>query len=106
MKKTIIKILNEVDRSTLTNTQKALIRLLKAEGEWVARTSMQIPSVTSRLRDLRKENYGGFAVQYSPAQKLGRPRASRSHHNNIVTYYRLDLRHTRIAQIQKILGIG
>lgn len=102
---TIQNLINQVDRKNLTNAQKALIRLLKAEGDWVARTQIQVPSAGARLRDLRKEQYGSFDVRCSSAQKLDRPRISRGQNSNIITYYRINLRTATVNKVKEILGI-
>lgn len=104
MKTSIQNLINQIDRKNLTNAQKALIRLLKAEGDWVARTQIHLPSVGARLRDLRKEQYGSFDVRCSSASKLDRPRTSRSNKSNIITYYRINLRTASVSKIKEVLG--
>ncbi len=49
-------LIKNINRKKLTNnTQKALLSLLIRNGKWVARTALQVPNVSSRFRDLRKE---------------------------------------------------
>jgi hypothetical protein len=88
MRKDVRTLLAKIDRSKLqTNTQKVLYRLLNAENEWVSRSTIRIPSVGSRLRDLRKPQYGSFTVECETARSLQkRTRAATNH----PTFYRLN----------------
>ena len=87
MRKDVRTLLSRIDRSKLqTNTQKVLYRLLNSENEWISRSTIKVPSVGSRLRDLRKEQYGAFEVECTTARKLRkRTRAATNH----PTFYRL-----------------
>jgi len=59
-------------RSLVNNVQRALFSLISAKtnGGWVPRTSFRIPSVGSRVRDLRKAKFGGFKVECKSATDL------------------------------------
>lgn len=80
---------NKVNRRNLkSNTQKVFMRLVRADNDgWVARTSFGIPSVTSRIRDLRKSQYGSFIVQCASAEDLNK--SGRSKVTDCQTYYRI-----------------
>jgi hypothetical protein len=58
----------------LSNTQKVLVNLLRRQEseEWVSRSSLRVPNVTSRLRDLRKSIHGSFDVEVRTAASLNR----------------------------------
>ena len=62
------------NRKLTNNTQKVGYRLLSANGEWLPRSRLtDIPSGTSRARDLRKEEFGGFQVECKSSEALKRP---------------------------------
>ncbi len=85
MNKTIQTVLQEIQSNKFkNNTQRAGYRLLNANGEWLPRSQLRIPSATSRIRDLRKEEFGGFAVECRSAEQLSR-KASRN-----TFYYRIN----------------
>jgi len=67
--------LQSINRRTLTNnTQKVAFRLLGANGAWVSRKDLErtITSAAARVRDLRKVQFGGFAVECASASALNR----------------------------------
>lgn len=71
----IKNVLSSVSRSNLTNnTQRVALRLLKADGQWVSRRELErnISNVASRIRDLRKAEFGGFVVECASAAELNR----------------------------------
>lgn len=68
--------LKTVRRRLTSNTQRAALRLLAANGQWVTRSQLRIPSAAARIRDLRKQEYGGFRVECKRARDLGRNTAS------------------------------
>jgi hypothetical protein len=81
------QMVSSVDsRRIRNNTQRVLLALLRAEGDWVPRTSVRVRNATSRMRELRRSEYGGFDVQVATASELGRPGGSRR------TYYRINPR--------------
>jgi len=52
-------------RSLKNNTQKVALKLLKADGQWLRASELRkhIPSATSRLRDLRTDEFGNMIVE-------------------------------------------
>ncbi|KKN70826.1 hypothetical protein LCGC14_0427180 [marine sediment metagenome] len=73
------EIVAGVSRRRLNNnTQRVLFSLVKAasNGGWVARTTLRVPSVGARIRDLRKPLFGGFEVECASATDLNRTRPS------------------------------
>ena len=96
MKREVRNLLDKINRRSLNNTQKVLLRLLNADGEWVSRTTIRVPSVGSRIRDLRKVEFGAFSVRCATASELQRRPASGK-----ATFYALDPRSvtgTRVRQ--------
>lgn len=87
--KKVIQKINKVNRRDLnSNTQKVFMRLVKADNDgWVARTSFGIPSVTARIRDLRKSQYGSFTVECASAEDINKSGRSKVTDNQ--TYYRI-----------------
>lgn len=105
MKRTnkIGQIVNRVNRRRLrNNTQKVLLALLGAGGEWVARTSLRIPSAASRIRDLRTLEFGKLDIECASAAELGVTRRSVKTKNP--TYYRLNVasKALTVGKISKI----
>lgn len=67
--------LSQVDRRKFTNNnQKVLYRLLRADGKWVSGSELKrlAPSAGSRIRDLRKTQFGSFSVECLNATELGK----------------------------------
>jgi len=82
-------LVNRINRRKLTNnTQRALLSLLIRKGQWMSRTTLRMPNVGSRIRDLRKSEFGAFKVDCVNANKLSRKRGSKI--TTRPTYYRLD----------------
>jgi hypothetical protein len=82
--KTAIKSIQKKHKIT-NNTQRAGIRLLSANGEWLSRSRLtKIPSATSRVRDLRKDEFGGFQVECKSSDELSRKTSKRTY------YYRIN----------------
>ncbi len=99
MQDDIKTLLAKINRRKLkNNTQKVLFALLTSKKEWVSRTSLKIPSVGSRLRDLRKPQFGSFQIQCTSANKLGR----RSQENCRPTYYRVDPSSVTLNKVAKV----
>lgn len=97
---TVRSMLDQIDRSRLTNnTQRVLFDLLNSKQEWVARTSIRVPSASARLRDLRKDEFGAFDVQCSSAADLNRPMKSTS--TSQPTFYRLNPRTVTRGRVLK-----
>jgi hypothetical protein len=58
----------------------------------MARTTLKVPNVGSRLRDLRKESFGAFKIECVSADTLKkRKRVWGSRVTKKQTFYRLDL---------------
>ncbi|HVI39878.1 MAG TPA: hypothetical protein VM577_04390 [Anaerovoracaceae bacterium] len=94
------RIVDRIDRRKLrNNTQRVLLALLTSNEEWVSRTALRVPSVGARLRDLRKERFGGFQVQCHTATELKRQHATRS--TNRPTFYRLNPRTVTLHRVMK-----
>lgn len=86
MRAEISTVLSRVNRRNLTNnSQRALYRLLSADGEWVPRTQIRVPSVGSRVRDLRTPKFGQFQVECATSTDLKR----RVRDGRVLTYYRI-----------------
>lgn len=101
MDKNIMNLVKRVNKRLLTNnTQRALLALLTADTEWVSRTSLRIPSVGARLRDLRKSQFGGFKVQCTTASKLARKTKGATSRQ---TFYRLDPATVTVNKVTKVL---
>lgn len=95
MRREVRNLLDKINRRSLNNTQRVLLRLLNADGEWVSRTAIRIPSVGSRIRDLRKAEFGAFSVRCATASELQRRAGGKA------TFYALDPRSvtgTRVRQ--------
>lgn len=99
MNEKVRNIVDRIDRRKLkNNTQRVLLALLTSNEEWVSRTSIRVPSVSARLRDLRKERFGGFQVECQTAQELKRQAATRS--SRRPTFYKLN---PRTVTVQRVL---
>jgi hypothetical protein len=79
------KTINQIKRTDITNnTQRAAMKLLTADGQWVSRGQLnRIPSATARVRDLRKPEYGAFKVDCKSSDELGKKLSKRTY------YYRI-----------------
>lgn len=99
MQDNVKNLLAKVNRRKLkNNTQKVLLKLLTAKTEWVSRVSLRVPSVGSRLRDLRKPQFGSFQVDCASANKLGK----RTQENRRPTYYRLNPSSVTLTKVSKV----
>lgn len=96
MKKEVKQLVSRVNRRQLTNTQKALLALLTAKEEWVARTSIRVPSVGARIRDLRKSEFGSFRVTCGTATT-----AKVTTRTPRQTFYRLDPNSVTLSRVTK-----
>lgn len=63
-----------VSRNLSNNTQRIGLRLMRAEGDWVNRSELEriVPNATARVRDLRKQMFGGFEIECDNAINLDR----------------------------------
>lgn len=98
----IKKNLTKINKNKLTsNTQKVAVQLLTAEGDWISRRqlSRRIPSTAARIRDLRKDKFGGFSVECKSAQQLKRNAAKGTF------YYRVRPNTVTKKQFNKVFRI-
>ncbi len=95
--KTTIQTIQKTTKIT-NNTQRAGLRLLSANGEWLPPSRLKIPSATSRVRDLRKDEFGGFSVECKSAEQLAR-KTSRN-----TFYYRINPRKVTRQQINTLFA--
>lgn len=91
MQKSVQKIVDSVNtRSLRSNTQRVLVSLLRnKEGSWMSRASFGVPHATSRIRDLRTKQYGGFTVEMRREKNR--------------TFYRLDQRSVTADRVRDVL---
>lgn len=92
LSKKVSQLVANIDRRKLTNnTQRVLLSMLTAKNEWVPRTSIRVPSVSARLRDLRKAEFGGFQLECRSSEK-----------DNHRTFYRLSPRSVTFDRVRKV----
>jgi len=98
-------LVRKIDRKDLkNNVQKVLYSLLLSEG-WLARTSFRLPNAAARIRDLRKEKYGGFIIDCVDSKGIKKYRRSRaSKLTEKQTYYRIDPKSITLDKVRKIFG--
>ena len=105
--KNIGQFLKRVNASTLTNnTQRVLHRLLSARGSWVQATELHqavpaktLEATTARVRDLRKDEFGSFAVECKSARDLKRAGGVRTY------FYRINPRNVTVRQVVSALRL-
>jgi hypothetical protein len=102
VEKKVEKILGMRRRNLRTNTQKVLYSLLKAPGKWVARVSFRVPSTSSRLRDLRTEDFGNLPVKCARVTQL--PTRRYSVVSKQPTFYKLELSDISAEVLDEIFG--
>jgi hypothetical protein len=79
------------------NTQRVGARLLSADGEWLPRSRLtRIPSATSRVRDLRKDEFGAFPVECKSSDALEKKTSKRTF------YYRINPNKVTTKQIETL----
>jgi hypothetical protein len=79
------------------NTQRVALRLLSVGGEWIPRHKLtRVPSGTARVRDLRKETYGGFEVECKSSYELNRHTSKKTY------YYRINPNSVTFSQVEKL----
>ena len=87
-RKSVVNIVKNINRRNLSNnTQKVLWTLLTTSNKdgWVSRTSLTVPSASARVRDLRKSEFGGFAVECARPGDINRRVRNGTHQ----TFYRI-----------------
>jgi hypothetical protein len=83
LSKSVSAVVDSIQTRDCQNlTQKVLLTFLRSDKEFITRSSMRIPNVGSRVRDLRKPEFGGFTVQCV--------RGERNPKGGYSTSYRLD----------------
>ncbi len=98
----VISTVKNINRRTLTNnTQKVAHVLLSANGEWVAGKQLgsRVKSATTRIRDLRKAQFGQFKVECASAQTLKK----RGSTNDF--YYRINPKRVTNKQVKTVFKI-
>ena len=70
LQKDVLQFVKRVDRRKCNNRQKVLLSLLLRDEMWIPRTTIRIPNVGSRLRDLRKDEFGRFGIECATARNL------------------------------------
>lgn len=102
------QLVEQVDRRKLrNNTQRVLFALLTSNEEWLSRSSFRIPSVSARLRDLRKDEFGAFDLQVRTVEELNASsaregRAAVKVRNPRSTFYRLNPRTITLSRVSKV----
>jgi hypothetical protein len=101
--KTLVDSIRRDSRSgakLANNTQRVGLKLLAADGEWIPRYRLTtVPSGTARVRDLRKEAYGGFEVECKSSDDLNRKTSKKTF------YYRINTNHVTQSQVQKLFSV-
>ena len=97
MSRTLVTLMSKLNRRRFSNnTQRVLHTLITAKGEWIPRSAFRVASAGSRLRDLRKDGFGGFDIQCRSAASLGL--AGGRH----TFYYRLPLKDLSVNKLESI----
>lgn len=95
--KTVEKLLNRIDTNKLRNaTQRVLLQFIQSNDEWIERTDLK--GRTSRVRDLRTEEFGGFRVECRTARQLGRRVKDGARR-----FYRLDPKTVTVERLNRAL---
>jgi len=100
MSNQISQIVSGLNRRSFTNnTQRVLHTLLTAPGDgWVTLAKLRVPSAGSRVRDLRKEEFGEIEVECASATALG----VRGGNNTFL--YRVARRGLTATQVRRVFG--
>jgi len=101
-----VKVSNVVSgvnrRKLVNNVQRVFLSLVSAQNDgWVPRTSLKVPSVGARIRDLRKQEFGGFTIECCSANELSK--VSRSVKTSRQTFYRIVPRSVTVSRVGKVL---
>ena len=96
-------ILQSVERRDLVNNvQRVFLSLVNADGDgWVPRTALRVKSASARIRDLRKDEFGGFRVECASANDLNK--SGRSKVTTRQTFYRIVPRSVTVSRVGKVL---
>ena len=98
------KLFSNVSRRRLVNNvQRVLFTLINANTKsgWVPRTSLRVPSVGARVRDLRKAEFGGFRVECKSAADLNV--VSRAKSTSRQTFYRIVPNSVTVTGLNQVL---
>ncbi len=91
MQTEVTKYVRSLNRRHFTkNVQRVLFTLLTAEKHTVSRGALRVPSATSRLRDLRKTEYGNFDIDCLTGTRT--------------TFYRLNTNNITLNQLRSVFG--
>lgn len=102
MDRKIVNYVSKLRRQDFTNNvQRVLYTLLttamvNGSDGWVSRTAFRVPSAASRVRDLRKEQFGGFDVMCRSASSLGR----RGDQHTFL--YKINQRNLTLARVRRV----
>ena len=102
VRESVKKILGRRRRSLQTNLQKVFYSLLKADGKWVPRDLLRMPSASSRVRELRMSKFGRLPVECALGSGFSRRRSSRV--TKCPTFYRLDPGAVTHKALKKVFG--
>lgn len=96
-------MVNKINRRRLANNvQRVLMSLVRAGKDgWVSRTSLRVPSVGARIRDLRKLEFGGFDVECRSANDLNK--IAKSAQTRRQTFYRIVPRSVTVSRLNRVL---
>lgn len=87
-------------RNFTNNNQRVLYTLVSSidegDGGWVSLNKFRVNSTGSRIRDLRKSEYGGFDVLCRSASKLERRGGQHTF------YYKLGQRNLTVAKLRRV----
>lgn len=99
MKNIQMTIQNIKNNNITNNTQRVGLRLLNAAGGWIPRSRLtNIPSATARVRDLRKEQFGGFQVECKSSEELKKKTSKKTY------YYRINPNKVTKKQISMLFS--
>jgi hypothetical protein len=96
MQITIKQYVRSLNRRKFTkNVQRVLFALLINDTNTVSRGSLRVPSATSRLRDLRKDQYGSFDITCLSSTDLNRT-------GTPTTFYHLNTNNITLTQLRRV----
>jgi hypothetical protein len=96
MNTTITQYVRSLNRRNFTNNvQRVLFALLTNDAHTVSRGSLRVPSATSRLRDLRKSEFGNFDITCLSSTDLGRT-------GTPTTFYHLNTNNITLNQLRSV----
>ena len=102
MKESVRNFVNKLESSNFTNNnQRVLYQLLtelKSGNGWIVNDRFDVKSAGSRIRDLRKYQFGGFDILCRSAKKLGATGYGQTY------YYKLAQRNLTIGKLKVIFG--